>query len=352
MPTGRNLNYCEILPMEIVQNASLKPYNTFGIEAAAKYFCEVHTIDELMDVLQSNIAHDENLLILGGGSNVLFKDDYAGLVILNRIGGIQLVNQNNEHVFVKAGGGELWHQLVRWCVERNYGGIENMSFIPGCVGAGPIQNIGAYGAELKDVLHELEAVEVATATLHRFSLADCRLGYRDSLFKREAKGRYVIASVTIRLNKNPVPNTRYASLEKELTRRGITHPTIIDVSDAVIAVRQSKLPEPHVLGNAGSFFKNPEIGKQEFDNLKKKYESIVGFPSANGIIKLSAGWLIEQCGWKGKRVGNTGAHKDQALVLVNYGGATGREVFALALEIRKSVNEKFGVEMELEVNLV
>ncbi len=338
--------------MDIRENASLKPYNTFGIDAHARHLCIVHTVEELQEVLRSGAAKDVMPLVLGGGSNVLFTGDVDRLVILNRIGGIDVVHETGDTVYVRSGAGEVWHGLVRWCVDRGYGGIENMSLIPGCVGAGPIQNIGAYGAELKDVFHELTAVAIDTAQQHTFGLDACRLGYRDSIFKHEAKGRYVIATVTLRLDKNPKPRTHYGSLQKELERRGISDPGIREVSDAVIAVRQSKLPEPAALGNAGSFFKNPEVDPRVYESLKATHEGLVAFPGTGGRMKLSAGWLIEQCGWKGRRVGNTGAHKDQALVLVNYGGATGDEVYGLAMAIRESVKEKFGVVLETEVNVI
>ncbi len=337
---------------EIQSNISLKPYNSFGIDVKAKYFSEVRTSEELKRLLLTKNSNDNHRLILGGGSNILFIQNYNGLVILNRISGISIIDENEESVFVKAGAGEVWHDLVLWCVDRNYGGIENMSLIPGCVGAGPIQNIGAYGAELKDTFFELEAMNVLTGESKVFSREECKFGYRESIFKNKLKGAYIITAVTLRLNKNPVINKSYGSIESELINSGIEKPTIKNISDAVIKIRRSKLPEPAVIGNAGSFFKNPEIENENFQQLKIEHPLIVGYPSATGKIKLSAGWLIEQCGWKGKRVGNTGAHKDQALVLVNYGNATGNEVYSLAMEIRKSVLEKFGVELETEVNLV
>ncbi len=337
--------------MKTTSNASLKPYNTFGIDARAKVLCEVHSIGDLREAL-ALAGSETQMMILGGGSNILFTSDYDGMVILNRIDGISVVDEDEIHVYVRAGGGEPWHGLVRWCVERNYGGMENMSLIPGCVGAGPIQNIGAYGRELKDIFFELDAVHIETGKVRTFSLADCSFGYRESIFKKKYRDQYVIAMVTFRLDKDPVVDTKYGSISDELAKRGIEKPTIRDVSDVVIAIRQSKLPETDVLGNAGSFFKNPEIPADEFEAIRKKYPEARGFPGNGGKIKLYAGWLIEQCGWKGKRVGNTGAHKDQALVLVNYGGATGQEILDLAGRIRESVKKQFGVEMEMEVNLV
>lgn len=334
------------------ENISLLSYNTFGIDVKAKYFAVANSVQQLNAFLKTDLAKSENIFVLGGGSNVLLSKNVDALVILNRIKGIEIINENDEYVYVKSGSGEVWHELVLWCVGRNYGGIENMSLIPGCVGAGPIQNIGAYGAELKNVFHELEGVFIDTGELTKFSLAGCKFGYRESVFKHELKGKFIITSVTLRLNKKIHLNTTYGAIEHELKNNNITAPTIRDISNAVIKIRKSKLPDPSVLGNAGSFFKNPEVTKEKFDILKTCHEKIVAFDVPNGNIKLSAGWLIEQCGWKGKKIGNTGAHKDQALVLVNYGNATGNEVYSLALEIKKSVREKFDVDIETEVNII
>lgn len=334
------------------ERVSLKPFNTFGIEARAEYFIEVTSANEVMDVLKTEIAQTVPLLVLGGGSNILFTRDFNGLVILNRIRGIELTGEKGEDAYVKAGSGEAWHELVLWCVENNLGGIENLSLIPGCVGAGPIQNIGAYGTELKNVFHELEAIHVKTGESRRFSNEECQFGYRESVFKNVLKGQYIITSVILHLSRNPVVNTTYGSIESELKKQQIHQPTIKDISNAVIRIRKSKLPDPSVLGNAGSFFKNPEIPSEKFTALQKAFPGLVAYPSTKGMMKLSAGWMIEQCGWKGKRIGNTGAHKDQALVLVNYGNASGSEIYNLASEIKKSVKDKFDVEMEMEVNIL
>ncbi|HKR07058.1 MAG TPA: UDP-N-acetylmuramate dehydrogenase, partial [Bacteroidia bacterium] len=286
------------------------------------------------------------------GSNVLFTKDFAGLVIKNYIRGINVIEENENTILVKSGAGEVWHDLVLWGLEKNAGGIENLSLIPGCVGAGPIQNIGAYGVEIKNVFEGLEAVHIYSGETRKFNFDDCRFGYRDSVFKNELKDQFVITSVTLRLNKHPVFNTSYGAIEAELERMGIKKLSVKSISDAVIRIRRSKLPDPAVIGNAGSFFKNPEVTKEKYLQLKSSAEKIAAYDLPNGNVKLAAGWLIEQCGWKGKVVGNTGSHKDQALVLVNYGNASGKEIFGLATEIQRSVKEKFGVEIEKEVNVI
>jgi len=338
--------------MQVEKNASLLPYNTFGIAVQADLLAHIASMEDLHTVLgEESLRHHERL-ILGGGSNVLFTRDFEGLVLLNRIGGISVVNEDENHVWIKAGAGEVWHNLVSWTVEKGWGGMENLSLIPGSVGAGPMQNIGAYGVELKDVFHELEAVRTDNLKTERFSAADCRFGYRESIFKHELRNQYFITSVTFRLSKHPVLNTSYGAIAQELHNQGIAQPGVQDVSDAVIRIRRSKLPDPAVLGNAGSFFKNPEVDQETADRIRREHPALVSYPTTPGRVKLAAGWLIEQCGWKGKVVGHTGAHKDQALVLVNYGGATGHEVYELALEIRESVLQRFGVRIDPEVNVV
>lgn len=336
----------------IKRNVSLKAYNTFGIEAKADYFAEVSHVNELEELLRQFDFKTTPLLILGGGSNMLFIDDFKGLVLKNNLQGIEIVFEDEHNLRVKAGGGVVWHELVLWSVSKNLGGIENLSLIPGSTGASPIQNIGAYGVELKDSFYDLEVTEILTGNTKTFSHADCNFGYRNSVFKNELKGKYIITSVTLQLKKQPVFNTSYGAIEQELKKNNIDKPSVKAISDAVIAIRKSKLPDPAVLGNAGSFFKNPEISQQQFEELQKAHPVIPHYPAAHGNIKLAAGWLIEQCGWKGKRMGNTGSHKDQALVLVNYGGAKGNEVYQLALDISKSVKEKFGVDIQPEVNLI
>ena len=294
---------------------------------------------------------NESKLILGGGSNILFTQSVKGIVLLNRLKGIEIFKEDDESIFVKVGAGEVWHQFVMWAVDKGFGGIENLSLIPGSVGAGPMQNIGAYGVELKDSFYELEAMNLSTLVIQKFSATDCKFGYRESVFKTELKNQFFITSVSFRLTKNPQLNTSYGAISQELAARGVVSPTVKDVSNAVISIRQSKLPDPEILGNSGSFFKNPEVTKEHFEKLQQQHPNVVAYPTSTGTMKLAAGWMIEQCGWKGKVVGNTGSHKDQALVLVNYGGATGSEVYQLALDIKKSVFEKFGVEINPEVNI-
>lgn len=338
--------------VSILHHQSLKSFNTFGLDVAARYFAEIHSLDELKELIRSEEYLGGGHLFLGGGSNVLLTQNVEGLVVRNLLKGIIVVSQSDNFVLVKAASGEVWHEFVLFCIANGWAGVENLSLIPGSVGAGPMQNIGAYGVELKDVFYELEALNLESLELKNFSKEECQFGYRESVFKHELKNKYFITSVTFKLQLNASVNTSYGAIQQQLNAMGIVHPTIKEVSDAVIAIRSSKLPNPKVLGNAGSFFKNPEIDATLFDSLKSTCPSIVGYPLENGRVKLAAGWLIEQCGWKGKVVGNCGSHKDQALVLVNYGGATGSEVYALALAIKKSVFDKFGVEINPEVNVI
>lgn len=336
--------------MQVQKNISLQAYNTFGIAVNAQQFVEINALSDL-EYLPALVKENENILILGGGSNLLFTQDYNGLVIKNNLKGISQIKEDADTILIKAMAGETWHNLVMYCVENNFGGIENLSLIPGCVGASPIQNIGAYGVELKDVFVELEAMELQTGNIITVDKITCNFGYRNSIFKQDWKGKYIIISVTLQLQKNPKLNTSYGAIQHTLSKNNITNPSIKDISDAVIAIRQSKLPDPKVIGNAGSFFKNPEVEKVVYDNLLKQFPDMPGYPISDAIIKIPAGWLIEQCGFKGKLIGNTGAHKDQALVLVNYGGATGKEIINLAMQIQKTVFEKFGVTIEPEVNV-
>lgn len=294
----------------------------------------------------------DKLMVLGGGSNILLTGDYDGLVLKNEIMGIDVVSEDEENIYVKAGAGENWHRLVMHCVEKGYAGLENLSLIPGNVGASPMQNIGAYGVEIKEVFHELEAYHIEDGTLHIFSASDCEFGYRESVFKRKYKDRFVISSVTYRLSPKPRFNISYGAIKEELERMGVQELSIRAVSEAVIRIRSSKLPDPKETGNAGSFFKNPLIPNGQFAQLKESFPNIVAFPAGQDQTKLAAGWLIEQCGWKGFRRGDAGCYPKQALVLVNYGSATGREVFGLSEEIIVSVKNKFGVELEREVNVV
>ncbi|MES2558788.1 MAG: UDP-N-acetylmuramate dehydrogenase [Bacteroidota bacterium] len=338
--------------MNIQQNVSLKFLNTFGIEARAKEFVEIKSQEEL-EVLCINFnLKDRKVLVLGGGSNMLLTQDVDGMVIKISIKGISIVAENDDYVWVKAMAGEVWHDLVLWTIEKGYGGLENLSLIPGCVGASPMQNIGAYGVEIKHTFDSLEAIELDGGTIKTFSHAECKFGYRESIFKQEAKGKYIIFSVTYKLSKKPSFNTTYGAIQQTLQKNGVVEPSVKTISDAVIEIRSTKLPDPKVLGNAGSFFKNPEIPNAQFAELKQRFPEAVGYPATEGYTKVAAGWMIEQCGWKGKHVGHTGSHKDQALVLVNYGGATGKEIWQLAMDIQHSVFEKFGVIITPEVNVI
>lgn len=335
----------------IRENASLLPYNTFGIDAKARFMVKVNSVDELRAIITDERVRSLPRLIIGGGSNVLLTKDFEGLVILNSIKGIDVISENEDEVVLEVGAGEVWHELVMHCVNKDWGGIENLSLIPGSVGAAPMQNIGAYGVEIKDVFVQLSALNLSTLQLENFSNEECQFGYRESVFKRELKGQHMITSIHLRLSKNPSVNTSYGAIEAELKAEGISTPTIKDVSAAVIKIRQSKLPDPAELGNAGSFFKNPIIDRSTFEVIKARHPEVPNYSAPNGI-KLAAGWLVEQCGWKGKRVGNCGSHAKQALVIVNYGGSTGSEIFDLSEQIMKSVKSEFGIQLEREVNVV
>ena len=338
--------------MNLQQNISLKPYNTFGIDAKAKYFSLFSNVEELNEILNSQFSILNPQLILGGGSNILLTKDFDGVVLKNEIKGIEIIDEDEDHVYVKAGAGENWHQFVLFCVKNNYGGVENLSLIPGNVGASPMQNIGAYGVEIKDVFYELEAFHKHEKIIQKFSLNDCGFGYRESVFKNKYKNQFVIASVGFCLHKKHVFNTSYGVINQELEKMGVKELTIQALSQAVINIRSSRLPDPKEVGNAGSFFKNPVISNQQFEELKKEFRNIIAFPSGNAHTKLSAGWLIEQCGWKGYRKGDAGCYDKQALVLVNYGNATGKEIYELSERIIQSVREKFNVFLEREVNIV
>lgn len=338
--------------MVIYQNISLKPYNTFGIDVKAEQFVEVKTIEEVQVLCTTFILAERKNLILGGGSNILLTKDFDGMVIKMNLKGLDIIKEDENHAWVKAMSGEVWHDFVMYCINKNLSGVENLSLIPGCVGAAPMQNIGAYGTEIKETFEELFAVEMESGKLVKFTNAECKFGYRESIFKHEAKGRYIIVAVTFKLSKKPNYNITYGALKEKLTHDGIAEPSLKAISDAVIAIRVAKLPDPKELGNSGSFFKNPEISNTEFNALKEKFSDIKGFPLPDNKVKVPAGWLIEQCGWKGKKVGNTGAHKNQALVLVNYGNATGKEIWNMAIAIQQSVQEKFGINIEPEVNII
>jgi UDP-N-acetylmuramate dehydrogenase len=339
--------------MQFRQDISLKPFNTFGIDVKARDFIVFQSAGELAHLFQSvhQLAQAKKL-ILGGGSNVLLTKDFDGYVLRNEIDGIEIVKEDDNYVWVKAGAGVPWHSLVLFAVNNGWGGIENMSLIPGSCGAAPMQNIGAYGVELKDVFESLEAYHILDHTLVSFNSKDCAFGYRESVFKKLYKDQFVIVSVTLRLNKQPVFHTAYGAIQQELGKMKVTDLSVKAISDAVISIRSSKLPDPAKIGNAGSFFKNPSVTKDLYVDLKKTFPDLVAFENADGTYKLAAGWLIEQCGWKGYRNGDAGCYPFQALVLVNYGQATGAEILQLSEEIQSSVLKKFGVHLEREVNLI
>ena len=338
--------------MKLLENISLKPYNTFGIDARAKYLASFSSLEELQEVLNNQSLALHNSLVLGGGSNILLTKDVDGLVLKNEIKGIDIVSEDEEYVYVKVGGGENWHQFVLYCIEKNLAGVENLSLIPGNVGASPMQNIGAYGVEIKDVFHSLEAMHIGEMKMQTFSNNDCAFGYRESVFKNKYKGQFIITSVTYRLNKKPTFNTSYGAIQQELEKMGVQELSIKVVSQAVINIRSSKLPDWTKIGNAGSFFKNPQVKNAKFHELKQMFPTIPSFPVDETHTKIPAGWLIEQCGWKGYHKGDAGCYEKQALVLVNYGSATGSEIYSLSQEIIESVQNKFGISLEREVNII
>jgi UDP-N-acetylmuramate dehydrogenase len=335
--------------MEIQTNFSLKNYNTFGISAFAKSFISVTSEDELKTVLQQQ----QDIFILGGGSNMLLTKDIGKTVVHMNLKGIAVTKETEDYVWVTAQAGENWHEFVLWCLERNFGGLENLSLIPGNVGTTPIQNIGAYGVEIKDTMVSCEAISIKTQEKHIFTNAECAFEYRESIFKKELKNQYIITAVTFQLTKkNHQLKTSYGAIEAELQQKNISNPTIQDVSRAVIAIRQSKLPDPKELGNSGSFFKNPIISRATYEKALQNFPEMPHYKVSEELVKVPAGWLIEQAGFKGKRFGDAGIHKNQALVLVNYGNATGAEIEAVSKDIQKTVLEKFGVAIEAEVNII
>ena len=333
----------------IQTNKNLKEYNTFGISVKAEMFAVFSSIEELKQIL--SFRNNKKLLVLGGGSNLLLTKDFDGLVIKNEIKRFEVIEETASDVIVESGAGENWHEFVLNCIDNGFGGIENLSLIPGSVGASPMQNIGAYGVEIKDVFESLSAYHIASGEIHYFDKTKCEFGYRESIFKNKVKGEYIILTVTFRLTKNPTINSSYGAINEQLKVMGIQEPTIKELSAAVIAIRQSKLPDPKIIGNAGSFFKNPKVEIALLEQIQKNYPDIPNYPAVNGK-KLAAGWLIEKAGWKGKTFGNYGVHKLQALVLVNYGNCTGQEIFDLSSQIIQDVFEKFGVLLEREVNIL
>jgi len=337
--------------MKILQNFSLKKYNTFGINAKARYFVEVSSVKELKEIIAS--TNYPKKLFLGGGSNMLLTKDIDALVVHLNLKGKKIISETDDDVLIKVMAGENWHQLVLWSLKKNYGGLENMSLIPGNTGTAPIQNIGAYGVELKDTFISCEAIQLSTNKLVCFSKEECEFGYRESFFKNEGKDKYVIVSVTFSLTKqNHKLQTHYGAIESELEKEGIKEPSIKDISNAVISIRQRKLPDPNELGNSGSFFKNPIISKEEFELFEKTNPNAPFYKINENSYKIPAGWLIEQCGFKGKRYGDAGVHKNQALVLVNFGKASGQDILDLANKIIKKVDQVFHIRISPEVNLI
>ncbi len=347
--SGRSLYI--LLNMKIRENISLKPLNTFGMDVTARWFTALNDLSQIPELFDSAEWRDKPKFILGGGSNILFTKDVDALVIRNELGGIKIVSEDEEYVYVKSGAGVVWHEFVLDCIKNNRGGVENLSLIPGSVGAGPMQNIGAYGVEMKDVFYSLDAYHLKDGIIKTFSAEECKFGYRESIFKHEYKNQFLITSVTFRLQKKAKLNTSYGAIEKEMEIMGVKEISIAAISQAVINIRSSKLPDPKIIGNAGSFFKNPVVTAEKHAQLKKDFPEIVSYPSGNDF-KLAAGWMIEKCEWKGKRFDDAGVHKNQALVLVNYGNAKGNEIYDLSTKILDSVIEKFGVQLEREVNIL
>ncbi len=335
--------------MHIESNKSLLPYNTFRIDVKAKFFVQVESVEDLKELVQSEIFLTHKRFVLGGGSNLLLTKDFDGLVIRLGIKGIKVCEDGDE-VYVEAGAAEVWNDFVQFNVDKGYAGLENLSLIPGTVGASPIQNIGAYGVEMKDCFHSLEAFHLSSGTIKKFNKEECKFAYRESVFKSELKDQYIITSVVFKLSKTPQLKLHYGAIEEELKKRKITNPTIRNVADVVSEIRVSKLPDPSTIGNSGSFFKNPIIDEDRFQEIYKKFPDIVNYPAGPGKVKIAAGWLIEQCGWKGKQIGNAGTWKNQALVIVNHGNASGEEIYNFSELIIQSVFERFGVSLEREVN--
>lgn len=335
----------------IESNVSLKKFNTFGIDISAKLFSQAENEDHVRNIIESDHFLNHSSLILGGGSNILFTKNYNGIVLRNYIQGIEVIEDTPESVLVKVGGGVVWHEFVLYCIEKGWYGIENLSLIPGNVGASPMQNIGAYGVEIREVFHELEAVHLKTGEIHYFNNSDCQFGYRESIFKNRLKGDYLISRVIYKLSKKANFTISYGAIEKQLEIMRIEDLSAKSVSDAVISIRQSKLPDPSKIGNSGSFFKNPIVSNKIYNALKVDFPDLVAYKSGETSMKLAAGWLIEQAGWKGKSFGDYGVHKNQALVLVNYGDASGKDIYDLSSEIIDSIKEKFGIILEREVNI-
>jgi len=337
--------------MQLFQNHSIKHLNTFGVDVSAKYFVEIFSEDELRELISDTKLKYQKLLVLGGGSNILFTRDFDGLIIKISIPGINIIEENSESVLIEAGAGVEWNEFVKFCVDKNYGGIENLTLIPGTVGAAPMQNIGAYGQELADTFVSLDGLYIDSEKKKLFQKSECRFSYRTSIFKEELKNKFIIISVKLKLFKYPKQNISYKILNEYLAAKQISNPTIRDISDAVAEIRSSKLPDPKMIGNAGSFFKNPVVQEIFFSKLSREYSDIVNFPSMSDNRKISAGWLIEKCGWKGKRIGNVGTSPDHALVVCNFGNASGAEILEFTMRIKEEVANKFGIKLEEEVNI-
>jgi len=336
--------------MNIHENVSLKPYNTFGLDVNAKYFIEIKQLNDLKEIVKANKS--DKLFILGGGSNMLLTKDINKIVVKLDLQGISVLEETNDYVLVEAQAGENWHEFVLWCIEHNYGGVENLSLIPGNVGTTPIQNIGAYGVEIKDVMHSCKALDMKTLEIVEFTNAQCQFGYRESVFKNELKGQYIIISTTFKLTKqNHVLKVDYGAIKGQLEEKNITEPSIKDISDAVIEIRESKLPNPKEIGNSGSFFKNPIVDKATFLRLQNAYPKMPFYTVSDEEVKIPAGWLIETSGLKGYRLGDAGVHEKQALVLVNYGKAEGEQIKKLSETIQREVYNLFGVSIQAEVNI-
>lgn len=331
------------------KNISLKPFNTFGIDVLAENFAEIDSVRSLKKI----IAVHKDLFVLSGGSNILLTRNIKKPVIFINTKGIEVLKESNNTVYVKAQAGENWHGFVCWCISKNFGGLENLSLIPGNVGTSPMQNIGAYGVEIKDTFESLEAMEISSGKIRRFNAADCSFGYRESVFKNELRNQFIILNVTFRLTRTQhTIQDSYGAIRDQLKKLGVQHPGIRDISEAVIAIRQSKLPDPNEIGNSGSFFKNPVISKNSFLDLLSIYPDAPHYQVSEELVKVPAGWLVEACGFKGKRFGDAGVHEKQALVLVNYKDATGQEILNLATEIQKAVLDKFDIELDMEVNII
>ena len=339
------------MKLQFEKNVDLLAHNTFGISAIAREFARIDQPEHVQEALEYVRQSKNNHLVLGGGSNILFTQDVDAIVLQNRLFGIELDKEDDMHVYVRVAAGENWHNFVLHCIRHKWAGVENLSLIPGCVGASPMQNIGAYGVEMSSILDYVEAVNIHTSEKHTFSLNDCELGYRESIFKRKEKGNWFITHVGFKLNKRPVFHIEYGAIADELDKMEIDTLSIKHISQAVIAIRSSKLPDPNVLGNAGSFFKNPTVDLSVLRAIQAHDEKIPFYPVNENTVKIPAGYMIEHAGWTGKRVGNCGVHEKQALVLVNYGGATGKEIFTLSGDIMTDVNNKYGIELEREVNV-